>query len=47
MLVIDVASFHKTNAVRARLQKELPAYVLPAIIPGSLTYLFQPLDGLG
>jgi hypothetical protein len=44
MLVMDVASFHKTDAVRARLQKELPAYVLPAMIPGGLTCLLQPLD---
>jgi hypothetical protein len=44
MLVMDVASFHKTDAVRARLQKELPAYVLPAMIPGGLTCLLQPPD---
>jgi hypothetical protein len=44
MLIMDVASFHKTDAVRARLQKELPAYVLPAMIPGGLTCLLQPLD---
>jgi hypothetical protein len=44
MLVMDVASFHKTKAVRARLQKELPVYVLPAMIPGGLTCLLQPLD---
>jgi hypothetical protein len=44
MLVMDVASFHKTDTVRARLQKELPAYVLPAMIPGGLTCLLQPLD---
>lgn len=44
MLVMDVASFHKTDALRALLQKELPAYVLPAMIPGGLTCLLQPLD---
>jgi hypothetical protein len=44
MLVMDVASFHKTDTVRSRLQKELPAYVLPAMIPGGLTCLIQPLD---
>ena len=44
MLVMDVASFHKTNVVRTRLQKELSTYVLPAMIPGGLTCLIQPLD---
>ncbi|KAK3899151.1 hypothetical protein C8A05DRAFT_18370, partial [Staphylotrichum tortipilum] len=44
MLVMDVASFHKTDTVTSRLQKELPAYVLPAMILGGLTCLIQPLD---
>ncbi|KAK3897077.1 hypothetical protein C8A05DRAFT_20084, partial [Staphylotrichum tortipilum] len=39
MIVMDVASFHETDAVRARLQKELPV-----MIPRGLTCLLQPLD---
>jgi hypothetical protein len=44
MLVMDVATFHKTDAVRNRLKNELPHYVLPTMIPGGLTCLVQPLD---